>query len=280
MRARLLLQRSTELVRSSGRPGESCPGCQAGLVPDGNAGSLPSSSGEESVRAPVPDGGEKRWSGSLRLDLRGIVPAGGTGGAAGIPAGLVDDHAVDPAQQGGGARDAGLGAPGACRGLRSRARRRRPRHAPGAPRPASRAPPPCCAGSTAWSSTRPAGIPAAPPVPPAGTMPRKSRRRLPDQRFSPPSGTGALDFPPPMRGRASPHFRRGPAPPDTLGSSPLVARSFSPARLNAVGAGVPAFCGHAEPACTTWCEKTRVTGAQDRAARRPSCRRGTPPCPH
>ena len=111
----------------------------------------------------------------------------------------------------------------------------------------------------------------SPPVPPAGTMPRKSRRRLPDQPFSPPPCTGALDLPP-DEGRASPHFRRGPAPPDTLGSSPLVARSFSPARLNAVGAGVPAFCGHAEPACTTWSEKTRVTGAQDRATRRPSRR--------
>jgi hypothetical protein len=29
---------------------------------------------------------------------------------------------------------------------------------------------------------------------------------------------------------------------------------------------VPAFCGHAEPACTTWSEKTRVTGARHRAA--------------
>ena len=64
----------------------------------------------------------------------------------------------------------------------------------------SRAPPPCCAGSTAWSSTRPAGIPASPPVPPAGTMPRKPRWRLPDQRFSPPPCTGALDLLPPMRG--------------------------------------------------------------------------------
>ena len=43
-----------------------------------------------------------------------------------------------------------------------------------------------------------------------------------------------------MRGRASPSRRRGPTPCDTLGSSPPVARSFSPARLNAVGAGLPA----------------------------------------
>src|SRR5215472_661148 len=45
-----------------------------------------------------------------------------------------------------------------------------------------------------------------------------------------------------MRGRASPHRRRGPTPCITLGSSPPAARSFSPARLNAVGAGVPASC--------------------------------------
>ena len=50
--------------------------------------------------------------------LRGFTPDGGTGGGGGIPAGVVDDHAVDPAQQGGGARDAGLGTPGAGRGLR------------------------------------------------------------------------------------------------------------------------------------------------------------------
>ena len=162
---------------------------------------------------------------------------------------------------------------------RSRPQRRRPRPAPGVPRPASRAPPPCCAGSTAWSSTTPAGIPPPPPVPPSGVNPRRTRRRLPDQPFMPPC-TGAPRPSSPMRGRASPHFRRGPAPPDTLGSSPPVARSFSPARLNAVGAGLPASRGQAEPACTTWSEKTRVTGAQDRAARRPSCRRGTPPCPH
>ena len=120
----------------------------------------------------------------------------------------------------------------------------------------------CCAGSTAWSSTAPAGIPPSPPVPPAATTPRKTRRRLPDQRFLPPPCTGARDLPPPMRGRASPSWPSGTTPLDTLGSSPPVARSFSPARLNAVGAGLPASCGQAEPACTTWSEKTRVTGAR------------------
>ena len=83
----------------------------------------------------------------------------------------------------------------------------------------------------------------------------------------------------PQRGRTSPHGRRGPTPLTTLGSSPPVARSFSPARLNAVGAGLPASRGHAEPACTTWSEKTRVTGARNRAAGHPSSRRGPSPCP-
>jgi len=40
MRAGMPRQRSTELVRSSGRPGESCPSFPAGLIPDDLAGSL------------------------------------------------------------------------------------------------------------------------------------------------------------------------------------------------------------------------------------------------
>src|ERR1019366_3664311 len=111
--------------------------------------------------------------------------------------------------------------------------RRPPRPPPGAPRPGSRAPPPCCAGSTPWSSTAPAGTPLSPPAPPS------ARRRQPDQRF-PRTRHGAPRPSSPMRGRASPYRRRGPTPCDTLGSSPPVARSFSPARLNAVGAGQPA----------------------------------------
>ena len=91
--------------------------------------------------------------------------------------------------------------------------RRRPRPAPGAPRPGWRAPPPCSAGSTAWSSTTPAGIPPPPPAPAAATTPRKTRRRLPDQHFMPPPGQAAPRPSSPMRGRASPHFRRGPTPP-------------------------------------------------------------------
>ena len=47
MRAGMPRQRSTELVRSSGRPGESCPGFPAGLVPDVLAGSLSPSCGRK-----------------------------------------------------------------------------------------------------------------------------------------------------------------------------------------------------------------------------------------
>ena len=47
VRAGLPRQRSTELVRSSGRPGESCPGFPAGLVPDDLAGSLSPSCGRK-----------------------------------------------------------------------------------------------------------------------------------------------------------------------------------------------------------------------------------------
>jgi transposase IS116/IS110/IS902 family protein len=75
--------------------------------------------------------------------------------------------------------------------------------------------------------------------------------RQPDQRSHPArSRCGRLRPSSSMRGRASPSRRRGPTPYDTLGSPPPVARCFSPARLNAVGAGHPPH-GQAEPACTT-----------------------------
>jgi len=119
---------------------------------------------------------------------------------------------------------------------------RRPRPAPGAPRPAPRVPPRCCAGSTAWPAATPAGILPSPPAPPAGTTPRTPRRRPPDQRLPATTRYGCPRPSSPMKGRASPHRRRGPTPCITPGSSPPVARSFSPARLNAVGAGVPASC--------------------------------------
>ena len=52
-------------------------------------------------------------------------------------------------------------------GDRGRSARRPPRSGRVAPRPGWRVPPPCCAGSTPWSSTTPAGIPRSPPALPA-----------------------------------------------------------------------------------------------------------------
>ena len=57
------------------------------------------------------DSGGMRWSGGLRWAAGGVLAGGVAGGDCGVPAGAVDDHGVDPAQQRGGARDAGLGAP-------------------------------------------------------------------------------------------------------------------------------------------------------------------------
>ena len=109
----------------------------------------------------------------------------------------------------------------------------------GAPRPGWPAPPRCCAGSTPWWSTAPAGIPAWPPAAKIPWLPPPASRRPPDQRSYTSSRTTRCPGPTlPDEGRASPLARRGPTSRDTLGSSPLVARSFSPARLNAVGAGL------------------------------------------
>ena len=81
--------------------------CEAG--PRRVCGLAVPSSGRRS-RAPVRAQEVKRWSGGLRR------AAGGAGGDSGSPAGAVDDHGVDPAQQRGGARDPGLRAPRAGRG--------------------------------------------------------------------------------------------------------------------------------------------------------------------
>ena len=51
----------------------------------------------------------------------------------------------------------------------------------------------------------------------------------------------------PDEGESEPVPASGTTPCDTLGSSPPVARSFSPARLNAVGAGLPAPAGRPSP---------------------------------
>jgi len=83
-----------------------------------------------------------------------------------------------------------------------------------------------------------------------------------------------------MRGRASPSRRRGPTPSDTLGSSPPVARSFSPARLNAVGAG-PGRTTRAGPSPLEL-RRARRPGQQAPEPPRgpqPSSRRGISACP-
>ena len=72
----------------------------------------------------------------------------------------------------------------AGRADRGRARRRRPRPAPGAPRPASRAPPRCCAGSTAMVVHDTSWDPAVAAGAASSTTPA-ARRRPPDQRFPP-----------------------------------------------------------------------------------------------
>ena len=77
-----------------------------------------------------------------------------------------------------------------------------------------------------------------PAGPPAGTLP-VTRSRLPDQRRAR-IQISALDLPP-DEGESEPVPASGTTPCDTLGSSPPVAWSFSPARLNAVGAGLPAL---------------------------------------
>ena len=129
-----------------------------------------------------------------------------------------------------GARDDGAGRAGHATAAAEAARRRRAR-APW------RAPPRCCAGSTPSWSMAPAGTLTSPSAAKTTRLPPATWRQ-PDQRI-PHHVTGALDQAfPPDEGRASPPRRRGPTSCDTLGSSPLVARSFSPARLNAVGAGL------------------------------------------
>ena len=116
-------QRSTGLVRRSGRPGDSCPGFAARLVLNVAAGSLSPLLGRKVWGTPA--GAGKRWSGCLRLVTGGVL-AGTAGRSRGIPAGAVDDHGADPAQQRGGARDPGGGVP--CPGC---GRRRRGRLRPG-----------------------------------------------------------------------------------------------------------------------------------------------------
>ena len=147
-----------------------------------------------------------------------------------------------------------------------------PRPARGAPRPASRAQPRCCAGSTPWSSTTPAGIP---PSPPAASTILAARRRRPDRRLPSRTRRGAPDLPP-RGGESEPVQASGTTPWDTLGSSPLAARLFSPARLNAVGAGARTMRGQPSPLAL---RRARRAGRRAPVTAPPPSRRGTSACP-
>ena len=125
----------------------------------------------------------------------------------------------------------------------------RPRPARGAPRPGSRAPPRCCAGSTPCSSTAPAGTLTSPPVAASASTPPAARRRPPEQRFAARTRTGALDLLPDegraARIRPEDHLadnpgQLSPGRPDLL-TSPVERCRSRPARTR----------GRAEPACTT-----------------------------
>ena len=85
---------------------------------------------------------------------------------------------------------------------------------------------------TSWDAAAAAG------GAPASTPPA-TRSRLPDQRRAR-IQTAPETFLP-DEGESEPVPASGITPCDTLGSSPPVAWSFSPARLNAVGAGLPAL---------------------------------------
>ena len=82
-----------------------------------------------------------------------------------------------------------------------------------------------------------------------------------------------------MRGTASPPRRRGLTPPETTGSCLPVARSFSPARLHAVGAGRPRIA-RAGRARLHYVEREDPGhGHLDRATDGHRPRRGSSPCP-
>ena len=155
---------------------------------------------------------------------------------------------------------------------RGRSARRPLRPARGAPGPGSRALPPCCAGSTPWSSTTLPGIPPSPPVPPA------ARRRPPDQRFHPAPATGAQTFLP-DEGESEPVPASGtnpvrhpgqlsPGRPELLTSSVERCRG-RPARATRAGRARLHYVEREDPG----------DGHPQPPAARPSSRRGTPACP-
>ncbi len=116
IRAGLPRQRSTGLMRRSRRSGKSCPGFARGSPRRGGGLAL-RLIGEEGLGHPG-GCGTRRWSGCLLLVTGGMLAGGGAGGDRGIPASVVDDDGVDPAQQVGGALHPGLGATRAGRGSR------------------------------------------------------------------------------------------------------------------------------------------------------------------
>ena len=111
-------QRSTGLVRRSGRPGDELPRVICEVVLGGGCGlARPLIRGRRS-RAPVRGCGPRSAGQAASAWQRAaVLAAGGASGDVRIPAVAVHGHGVDPAQQGSGARDPGPGAPGAGRAL-------------------------------------------------------------------------------------------------------------------------------------------------------------------
>ena len=143
------------------------------------------------------------------------------------------------------------------RGSGPRPRKRQPGR--GAPGPGSPAPPRCCAGSTPWWSTAPAGILPSPPAPPA------AQRRQPDQRLQPAPVVGALVSP--RRGESEPAFIEDHLVPNHgqlfPGRPGLLTSPVDAAEQPCPRAGG----GQGEPACTT-------LGGRPRPAGSPEPRRG------
>jgi hypothetical protein len=157
---------------------------------------------------------------------------------------------------GAAAADAG---PQQARAAAAAARARRARARVAAPRP-------CRAGSTPWSSTAPAGTPRPPPAPPPASTPRTASPRRPDQRFQPPAPLRVpLTFLP-DEGESEPARPSGTSPgrnPGQLSPGRLELLTSSAERCRARPGRLPR--PRAEPACTTWSEKTQAAGTPNRA---------------
>ena len=156
-----------------------------------------------------------------------------------------------------------------------RPRQRVPRPARGAPRPGSRAPPRCCAGSTPWSSTAQAGTPTCSGL---GSLHLPGGGRLTSASIAPPLLRGALRPSSPMRGERA-RMAVGDNPADNPGQ-------LSPGRPELLTNSVERCRGR--PARITRARRARLhyveredpgDGRQNRAAGHPSSRRGSSPCP-